>query len=270
MGHDEPTYRDYAVWARQSLEDIARDCHVQAFRASGPGGQCVNTTDSAVRMTHVPSGMTVTSHESRSQFRNRQLCLQKLCDRFVRDPRLQGAPSRPEAPALPNEGAARPRRRVTQAISQCVPSVVGRPPAEPGCRSVSCQIFYFGVRRRRDSDWSSGREAARAGGVTLACPSFYERATVRRPRAAQAYRGRVTTVHAARQRRRMSDKEHAWRICKARRIVSPCETDTAFPAWGSARGRCPMGKWGSMPFIRLFMTGIAISTRRQPTTTRAR
>ena len=80
MGHDEPTYRDYAVWARQSLEDIARDCHVQAFRASGPGGQCVNTTDSAVRMTHVPSGMTVTSHESRSQFRNRQLCLQKLRD----------------------------------------------------------------------------------------------------------------------------------------------------------------------------------------------
>lgn len=85
MGHDEPTYRDYAVWARQSLEDIARDCHVQAFRASGPGGQCVNTTDSAVRMTHVPSGMTVTSHESRSQFRNRQLCLQKLRDRFVRE-----------------------------------------------------------------------------------------------------------------------------------------------------------------------------------------
>ena len=78
MGHDEPTYRDYAVWARQSLEDIARDCHVQAFRASGPGGQCVNTT-------HVPSGMTVTSHESRSQFRNRQLCLQKLRDRFVRE-----------------------------------------------------------------------------------------------------------------------------------------------------------------------------------------
>lgn len=84
MDHNEPTYRDYAVWARQSLEDIARDCDVQAFRASGPGGQCVNTTDSAVRMTHVPSGLTAVSRESRSQFRNRQLCLQKLREQLAR------------------------------------------------------------------------------------------------------------------------------------------------------------------------------------------
>ena len=84
MDHNEPTYRDYAVWARQSLEDIARDCDVQAFRASGPGGQCVNTTDSAVRMTHVPSGFTAVSRESRSQFRNRQLCLQKLREQLAR------------------------------------------------------------------------------------------------------------------------------------------------------------------------------------------
>ena len=85
MDSESPTYRDFARWAQMTLDEIARDCDVQVFRASGPGGQCVNTTDSAVRMTHVPSGMTVTSHESRSQFRNRQLCLQKLRDRFVRE-----------------------------------------------------------------------------------------------------------------------------------------------------------------------------------------
>ena len=85
MEPTDPTYRDFARWARQALEDVARDCDVQVFRASGPGGQCVNTTDSAVRMTHVPSGLTVVSRESRSQFRNRQLCLQKLRDRFVRE-----------------------------------------------------------------------------------------------------------------------------------------------------------------------------------------
>ena len=85
MDSESPTYRDFARWAQMTLDEIARDCDVQVFRASGPGGQCVNTADSAVRMTHVPSGMTVTSHESRSQFRNRQLCLQKLRDRFVRE-----------------------------------------------------------------------------------------------------------------------------------------------------------------------------------------
>ena len=42
------------------------------------------------------------------------------------------------------------------------------------------------------------------------------------------------------------------------------------PCLGFGTWKMPMGKWGSMPFIRLFMTGIAISTRRQPTTTRAR
>jgi protein subunit release factor A len=84
MEPTDPTYRDFARWARQTLEDVARDCDVQVFRASGPGGQCVNTTDSAVRMPHVPSGLTVVSRESRSQFRNRQLCLQKLRAQFER------------------------------------------------------------------------------------------------------------------------------------------------------------------------------------------
>jgi len=47
-------YRDYAVWASLTAEELARECEVQVFRASGPGGQGVNTTDSAVRMRHVP------------------------------------------------------------------------------------------------------------------------------------------------------------------------------------------------------------------------
>ncbi len=79
----EHSYREYVEWARLSADEIADACDVQVFRASGPGGQCVNTTDSAVRMTHVPSGITVVSRESRSQFRNRQLCLQKLREEFA-------------------------------------------------------------------------------------------------------------------------------------------------------------------------------------------
>ena len=61
-----------------SVEELARDCEVQVFRATGPGGQGVNTTDSAVRMKHIPSGITETARESRSQFQNRSSCLRKL------------------------------------------------------------------------------------------------------------------------------------------------------------------------------------------------
>lgn len=99
MEDDGLTYRDYAAFARQPLEEIERACDVRAFHAGGPGGQCVNTADSAVRMTHRPSGITVTSRESRSQFRNRQLCLRKLREAFERlatppTPRRATKPSR--------------------------------------------------------------------------------------------------------------------------------------------------------------------------------
>ena len=77
------TYRDYVQFSTQPLDELLRDCEVSAFRATGPGGQGVNTTDSAVRMKHIPTGIAVTSRESRSQFRNRQLCLQKLQEILV-------------------------------------------------------------------------------------------------------------------------------------------------------------------------------------------
>ena len=59
------------------------DLRIDVYRAGGPGGQCVNTTDSAVRTTHRETGIVVVSRESRSQYRNRQLCLSKLRDEFA-------------------------------------------------------------------------------------------------------------------------------------------------------------------------------------------
>ena len=94
-------YRDYAVWASLTAEELARECEVQVFRASGPGGQGVNTTDSAVRMRHVPSGIVVTSRESRSQFQNRASCLRKLkveLERRARPPK-QRKPTKPSKAA---------------------------------------------------------------------------------------------------------------------------------------------------------------------------
>jgi protein subunit release factor B len=63
-------------------EDLLSECEVYTFRSSGPGGQHVNKTESAVRLTHLPSGVVVTSRESRSQHQNKAICLQKLREKI--------------------------------------------------------------------------------------------------------------------------------------------------------------------------------------------
>ena len=59
-------------------EDLLRECEVDTFRASGPGGQHVNKTESAVRIKHLPTGLVVTCREARSQHQNKASCLRKL------------------------------------------------------------------------------------------------------------------------------------------------------------------------------------------------
>ena len=95
-----PLPPDYRI--PETDEALLAECDVQVFRATGPGGQSVNTTDSAVRLTHRPSGFVVVARRERSQLRNKGDALKRLRVKLVDAQRV-----RPKRVARPSRRAER-------------------------------------------------------------------------------------------------------------------------------------------------------------------
>lgn len=107
----------------ETSEGLLGECEVDVFRASGPGGQGVNTTDSAVRLRHLPTGIVVVCRRERSQLRNKEACIERLRKRIEE---AMAPPPPPRKPTRPTRAAK--ERRLAEKTRRAGTKAARRPP----------------------------------------------------------------------------------------------------------------------------------------------
>ena len=108
----------------ESDDALLAECEVQTFRAGGPGGQHQNVTDSAVRLRHRSTGLTVTCRAQRSQYLNKTDALRRL---RLKLRKFYEPPPPPRRPTKPTRAAA--ERRLSGKKARGSLKRLRRPPA---------------------------------------------------------------------------------------------------------------------------------------------
>jgi len=103
-------------------EELLGQCRVEVFRSGGPGGQHQNTSETGVRLVHLPTGIRVVARDERSQHRNRSIALERLRRRLEERNRRTTPRVKTRVPAKEK------RRRLEEKRRRCQTKRLRKPP----------------------------------------------------------------------------------------------------------------------------------------------